>query len=150
MTESDEAKELGMAGGVLKRDALGRVRTTAEQREVLLGEFGRSGLSGPQFARVAGINYQTFATWRQQQHRNRKRPRLQSSAPSALLPKTAEKRFHFAQVMVQASAPELRSTGATMLRVQLSEGVHLEIGDAGQVALAVQLIKGLGGLTHAC
>ena len=48
---------------VIKRDAVGRVRVTAERREHLLDEFGRSGLSGAKFAALAGIKYSTFATW---------------------------------------------------------------------------------------
>jgi hypothetical protein len=48
---------------VLKTDALGRVRTPAERREQLLDEFEKSGASGQQFAELAGIKYQTFATW---------------------------------------------------------------------------------------
>ncbi len=114
MTDSDSKKQVGLAsvtGGVLKRDSRGRVRTTEEQREAPLGEFERSGLSGPQFARVAGINYQTFATWRQQQHKNGKSPRpqlkpkLPSNAAAVLRPTTEESAFHFAEVMVQASKP---------------------------------------------
>lgn len=133
---------------IMKRDVLGRVLTTAEQREVLLEEFGRSGLSGPQFARVAGINYQTLATWRQA----RTRQCLQNKANTSQegqegrevkRSKMEAPPFHFAQVVVQASAPELRSTGAVALRVQLRDGVHLEIRDAREVALAVQLIRGL-------
>jgi uncharacterized protein (DUF2126 family) len=147
MTDSDSGEQLGLACGVLKRDARGRVRTTAEQREAILGEFERSGLSGPQFARVAGINYQTFATWRQQQKKSRtgSRLRLPGKAPAALRPKAEDTPFHFAEVMVQAQAtsPELRPLGALALRVQLRDGVHLEIRDAGEVALAVQLIKAL-------
>ena len=41
---------------ILKRDARRRVRTTAAQRAALLAEYARSGLSGPAFARVAGVN----------------------------------------------------------------------------------------------
>ena len=44
----------------------------------LLAEYERSGLSGPAFARVTGINYQTFAWWRQEQRK----------AHSALMPAT--------------------------------------------------------------
>jgi uncharacterized protein (DUF2126 family) len=145
MTDSDSGEQLGLACGVLKRDARGRVRTTSEQREAILGEFERSGLSGPQFALVAGINYQTFATWRQQQQKSRTGSRLQlpGKAPAALLPKEEDAAFHFAEVVVQAATADLRSTGATMLRVHLRDGVHLEIRDAREVALAVQLIKGL-------
>jgi hypothetical protein len=45
-------------GVVLKVDQQRRVRRTAAQREALLAEYARSGLSGPEFARVAGIKYQ--------------------------------------------------------------------------------------------
>lgn len=48
---------------VLRRDRVGRVRRSAGQRAEILAQFDRSGLSGPQFARVAGISYQTLATW---------------------------------------------------------------------------------------
>ena len=50
---------------ILKTDVLGRVKTPAARREGLLDEFERSGLSGRQFAELAGIKYQTFATWAQ-------------------------------------------------------------------------------------
>jgi len=39
------------------------VRTPAARRESLLKDFDRSGLSGPKFPALAGIKYQTFATW---------------------------------------------------------------------------------------
>jgi hypothetical protein len=48
----------------LKQDVKGRVGTPAERREALLAEFERSGLSGPKFAALAGVKYQTFAWWR--------------------------------------------------------------------------------------
>jgi DNA-binding transcriptional regulator YiaG len=32
----------------------------------LLAEFERSGVSGKKFAALVGVNYQTFASWRQQ------------------------------------------------------------------------------------
>ncbi len=63
MTESD------LSNVVLKRDALGRVQSTPAQRALLLEAFERSGLSGQAFASVAGINYQTFATWRQMRNK---------------------------------------------------------------------------------
>lgn len=45
---------------VLKADVVGRVRRSRAQREQLLNEFDRSCLSGPQFAALAGVKYQTF------------------------------------------------------------------------------------------
>jgi hypothetical protein len=41
------------------------VKTTKARREQLLDEFERSGLPGLKFAELAGIKYQTFATWAQ-------------------------------------------------------------------------------------
>ena len=54
---------------VFKQDGLGRVRMPAARREQLLDEFERSGLSGKKFAALAGIKYQTFATWAQKRRR---------------------------------------------------------------------------------
>jgi DNA-binding transcriptional regulator YiaG len=56
MIEAGEAE-------ILKTDKLRRVKTPAARRESLLDEFERSGLSGQEFATLAGIKYQTFATW---------------------------------------------------------------------------------------
>ena len=49
---------------ILKRDAGGRVVVAEQQRVDLVRAYERSGLSGPKFAALAGVNYQTFATWR--------------------------------------------------------------------------------------
>jgi hypothetical protein len=60
------------AGGVvLKMDEKGRVRTPALQRQKLLGEFERSGVSGPQFAAVVGVKYQTLAGWARKRRQRR-------------------------------------------------------------------------------
>jgi hypothetical protein len=48
MTVMSERVEL------LKTDARGRVRVPHEQREELLSEFERSGISGPKFAAMVG------------------------------------------------------------------------------------------------
>ena len=45
------------------------MRTSAARREQLLDEFARSGLSGPKFAELVGVKYQTFATWVQRRQR---------------------------------------------------------------------------------
>src|SRR5271170_4392738 len=54
---------------ILKQDVLGRVKTPKARREQLLDEFERSGLPGQKFAELAGIKYQTFATWAQKRRR---------------------------------------------------------------------------------
>ncbi len=43
---------------LLKRDAGGRGD--------LVRAYERSGLSGPKFGALSGVNYQTFATWRRE------------------------------------------------------------------------------------
>jgi hypothetical protein len=81
---------------ILKQDALGRVNHTAEQREALLDEFERSGLKGLPFARMAGINYQTFASWIQKRRRARgdyaklaRKPAPKSAPKPARVPRKA-------------------------------------------------------------
>jgi hypothetical protein len=44
-------------------DVLGRLHRTREQRERILHEYERSGLSWPKFAAFCGVKYWTFATW---------------------------------------------------------------------------------------
>ena len=44
-------------------DTKGRVRTSKEQRRVILAEFACSGLSAAVFARQTGLKYSTFALW---------------------------------------------------------------------------------------
>jgi transposase-like protein len=58
-------------------DTKGRMRTTKEQRRIVLAEFERSGVSAAQFAQRAGVKYSTFAAWVQRYGRT-KRPGLKS------------------------------------------------------------------------
>jgi hypothetical protein len=57
---------------ILRKDSIGRVVVTRERRAALLEEFDRSGMSGAQFAKWAGIKYQTFAYWLQQRRKERR------------------------------------------------------------------------------
>ncbi len=66
---TDDTYDENKVGRLLKTDVLGRVKTGARQRERVLDEFERSGLSGMKFAAIAGINYQTFASWVQRRRR---------------------------------------------------------------------------------
>jgi transposase-like protein len=114
--------------GVLPRlpvttDTKGRVRTSKEQRRVILGEFERSGVSAAQFAQRSGVKYSTFAAW-VQRYRRTKRPGLKS--PVRLLE------------AVVAQAPLTPA-----LLVQLPGGARLEIREASQVALVAALVRAL-------
>jgi len=54
---------------ILKVDEAGRVRTPPEKREALLAEFDRSGMTGAQFARFAGVRYPTLMNWVQKRRK---------------------------------------------------------------------------------
>src|SRR6187431_1464742 len=101
---------------VLKQDVRGRVRTPVERREMLLGEFERSGLSGPKFAELVGVKYQTFAGW---VHERRKK----SPVPPAVLASTASSlRLIEAVVAREAEQSPVGATCPTgVLQVHLAD-----------------------------
>jgi transposase-like protein len=104
-------------------DSKGRVRTSREQRRVILAEFERSGLSAAQFARQTGLKYPTFATW-VQQYRRTKRPK--PKPPLRLL-----------EAVVAPPPVE------TILLVHLPGGARVELRDGRQLPLVVALVRAL-------
>ena len=127
-----------VAGEVLKRDAHGRVHSTKEHREAVLVEFGRSGLTGPQFARAAGIPYQTFTTWRKRQA---KALEAGDDCPTVVRRRAEPAALRFAEAVV--TQPEAGSAACAPLIVKLAGGARLEIISPAQVPLAAQLIEAL-------
>lgn len=104
-------------------DTQGRVRTTREQRRVILAEFERSGMSAAQFARRTGLKYSTFAFWVQ---RGRRTQRPKRKAPVRLL-----------EAVLSPAAT------ATPQAVLLPGGARLEVREAGQIPLAAALVHAL-------
>jgi hypothetical protein len=134
---------------VLKTDILGRVRSTVQQREAVLREFERSGLSGTKFAAVAGVNYQTFAVWRRKQKAAPKSRALQAG-PSG---RTGGMQRRTAVQWVEAVADpraEGSSSESGVLRVRLGREVELEIARMEQVALAAAFVRALERGPAAC
>ena len=130
---------------IAKRDALGRVSTSRERREALLDEFERSGLKGAQFARAAGLNYQTFAAWVQK--RRHERGDYSKRRDVRALPAGSASGSPVNWIEAVAAAP-MRSTPVTAsavdsLQVNLPGGVHLAICTPQQVTLAAQLLNAL-------
>lgn len=109
---------------VIRSDRRGRMLISAPQREALLDEFDRSGLSAMAFCRLHGLVYQTFATWVQ------KRRRRSSTAPA------------FAEVIVE-SREEARPAVIASLRVVVPGGAVIEMTHREQLPLAVELIRAL-------
>lgn len=114
---------------ILKRDARGRVRSTAEARAEAVAEYRRSGLSASAFAKMAGISKNTFWNWLQCHGLTQKRG-----------PSLSKSRSHppisFVQVTAQA-AP------APALLVRLPGGATVEVADERQVMLAARLVQSL-------
>lgn len=119
---------------VFKVDRRGRVHVPKARREALLDEFARSGTSAPEFARLVGIKYATFAGWRAQRGR----------AGAAAVP--AEGRLEVAaprppvqlfEAVVEAPAPPVGSG----LVVELPGAARLLVSAAGQLPWAAELLR---------
>lgn len=114
---------------ILKRDARGRVRSTAEARAEAVAEYRRSGLSASAFAKMAGISKNTFWNWLQCHGLTQKR------GPS-LAKSSSHPPVRFVQVAAQA-AP------APALLVRLPGGATVEVADERQAVLAARLVQSL-------
>jgi hypothetical protein len=113
---------------ILKTDSRGRVRMPLRRREELLLEFERSGLPATKFAQLAGVRYQTFATWVQKH----KKQRATTGAAASAAP------LRFAEVV-----PAAATHSCGMLRVLLPGGAVIEVADGAQAEVAAQLLKAL-------
>ena len=134
---------------VLKTDALGRVRVKTARREALLDEFERGGTSAQAFAKLVGINYQTFASWIQKRRRAR---RQYPAVPIKTLPSTATTAdaLRLVEAVVDHDADRtVAAAGSESLCVYLPGGARVEVHDAQQARLAAELLRALS-LTQPC
>jgi hypothetical protein len=105
------------------------MRTSVERRESLLAEFEKSGLSGKKFAELAGIKYQTLATWLQ------KRRKQGNAVKAGRTVKWLE------AVVEQAQNPAAPAASSVLLR--LPGGTQLELEDLKQIPMAAALVREL-------
>ena len=112
---------------VIRTDRRGRLLVSPEQRETLLDEFERSGLSGMAFCKLHGLVYPTFATWRK-----KRRDRLKPGSPA------------FAEVVVseEETFDPAETTGAA-LKVTLPSGMTIEVSSRTQLPLLIELLRSL-------
>jgi DNA-binding transcriptional regulator YiaG len=111
---------------LIKTDARGRMQRTPEQRERILDEYERSGLSGPKFAALCGVKYQTFAAWLARR-KSQRQPRRKAANQVRWL---------------EASVPPA-ATSASGLLLELPGGVRAPLVNASQVFLAAALVRAL-------
>jgi transposase-like protein len=112
---------------LVKFDRRGRLRYAPEQKAAILDAFASSGLSGPKFATLHGVKYQTFAAWIQKRKRTGAAPGLPPPAALAL-------------VELEAPAERPRDSG---LHVILPGGAELRVTSQAAVPLAAALIREL-------
>ena len=111
---------------LLKMDTRGRVCVSKEQRNAILDEFERSGVSAAQFAKLVGLKYSTLAGWRQR-HRRAKPP---GRSP----------RVRLLEALVD---PDLSGGSSPAVLLFLPGEIRLEVRSAAQVPLAAALVKAL-------
>jgi hypothetical protein len=122
---------------IIKTDVLGRIKTPAARREQLLDEFERSGLSGCKFAELAGLRYQTFATWVQKRRRQ--------NGTYAKLPAKRSQRsdsVRWLEAVVQ-EAQDSKAALKEAIVLELRGGGRVEISNAKQASLASALLREL-------
>jgi hypothetical protein len=112
---------------LIKTDGLGRMKRTREQREQILDEYERSGLSGPKFAALCGVKYQTFAFWLQRRRRERAK---EPSRPGAV------SKVHWLEAQLQPGS-------GSCLVVHLPGGSRVEVASPQHVDLAAALVRAL-------
>jgi len=116
---------------LIKTDVLGRMHRTPEQRERILDEYERSGLSGGKFAALCGVKYQTFAAWLARRKSQRQTP-----------PKRQSHRKSNQIQWLEASMQPVTATNASLL-LQLPGGGQAQVSNSGQIALAAALLRAL-------
>ena len=127
----------------MKRDALGRVKTDEGQREAILDEFERSGLSGVKFSGVAGIKYAMFASWVQRRKRRRAAcGRKRRTGKSAVGRTPLVPRLGWVEAKVERRALAVVAEKRA-LRLALPGGALLEIADEAQALLAARVLRAL-------
>jgi hypothetical protein len=117
---------------LIKTDALGRVHRTPEQREQILEEYERSGLSGPKFAALCGVKYQTFAAWL-----------ARRKSPTRGHPQRRRQPKPTPQVRWLEASVQPAATSTTGLLLQLPGGVRAQIANQSHIALAAALVRAL-------
>ncbi len=113
---------------ILKSDRRGRLRYSKEQKSALVEAYQASGLSGPRFAALHGVNYQTLAGWLQK-HKQTASTATGRQAPTSPF------------LLVEAEFHSMPHTAA--MELILPGGAKLAITASGHIPLAAALIREL-------
>jgi hypothetical protein len=128
---------------ILRKDTRGRVVVTAERRAGLLAQFDASGISGIQFAKLAGINYSTLASWLQQR-RKKQKAISPTPAPEPRGEPGPEVRWLEAVVAGDEKSSSQKTAAQTALVMHGPGGVWWKIEGENQARLAAAVLRQLG------
>lgn len=115
-----------MNESIIRADRRGRLRYTAEQKQTIIEAYEASGLSGPKFAELHGVCYQTLVYWL------KKRQSPATGHPALL-----------SLVAAEVDHGQDRSAAIHPMEILLADGTRLAVHAPGQVDLAVRLIREL-------
>lgn len=115
---------------VLKVDTLGRVRTPKEKQDAILSAYGGSGMTGRQFAAYAGVRYSTLMSWVGKDRKERRSVQEICSKPAVMN-------------WVEATVEPERMGRGEGLRIEIGNGVRLEVFNSRQAGLAGEVIRSL-------
>lgn len=118
-----------------KRDTKGRKITPKARREELLNEYEQSGLTQAAFARRAGVNYPTFASWIQGRRERTAMP-LRPREPIR-----AQQQVQFAEVNLPPPTPRELGRNTESLSVTMPDGLVVRGADAVEVAALVKALR---------
>jgi transposase-like protein len=116
----------------IQTDSQGHLRPSPEQREVLLDEFERSGLSVAQFAKQINVGYSTLAHWRHKRDKRRSGGATHKSSPLRLV-----------EAVVSTAPVNGCLNTPVSLNVQLPGGARIELNSQDQLPLAAGLLQQL-------
>jgi len=128
---------------ILRQDTRGRVVVTAERRATLLAEFDQSGISGMQFAKLAGVKYATLASWLQQRRKRQSGAVTAPPSPPRGEP-GPEVRWLEAVVAGEEKLVAAEGTAPTGLVMKGPAGVWWKIERQDQARLAALVLRHLG------
>jgi hypothetical protein len=136
MTSTISSEEL------VKLDGRGRVRTLVERRDAFVDEFEKSGVSGPQFARLAGIKYSTFIGWVQKRRKKRRALSTRvSPGPGMKDPSVGGAPIRLFEAVVEGSGNDARkSSGLPGLVIELPGGSRMVVESPVQMQMAAELV----------
>lgn len=127
-------------GQILSQDARGRVLVSRERRQSLLEEYDRSGMSAMKFAQYIGIKYSTLAYWLQSRRRQRQKEKSLLKASAG----TEAGRSNGAWIEAVVENPSRSGVSVGTLRIYFAGGAYCQISNAGEAALAADLLGQLG------